>query len=575
MKNQNKKKPKNHKMNKTIDINLGGMLFHLDENAYYKLKKYLDAVKSSLQHQEDVDEVMSEIEARIAELFLEKQAHPKEVVNIQYINEVVDVMGQPEDYEETADETPKSANYRVKKGLFRDLDRSVIGGVGSGLAHYIGIDVTIMRLLLLLILFFTHGSIVLIYLLLWIVIPKAKTASDKLRMKGEKVDVDSIADQVSAEDDFSKKKINLGEKVENVTTEFSNVIVKILGFFIALITGSILISLIVSALSLSPLSDVHIMLVDTPFYSGLNMPFGWINVLVFIVVGFPVGMLFLLGVKMLFDNAKTINKNIFIVGGTIWFLSLIFIIVKTTSLMAHKKESAGIVTKQAVLPFAKDTIELTIDKHLLKKTRKSGSNHSIDYYFKPSNNQKFHFSIEKISEGIDIDEAKRKAERIEFAYKIDSIENKITFSNRLLYPAKDFVQDHDIDVTIYVPKGKFVHLSKRINAHTPRIICRNEAVLMNKNDEIICVTEDEDTTQWSSENDDDKATEVLNINGKNINVKVTEDGLDIYTDDNDAQRAHIKIDEEGIKIDAKGEKDAVNINIDENGLKVKTNNKNK
>jgi len=560
-------------MNKTIDINLGGMLFHLDETAYYKLKKYLDAVKSSLQHQEDVTEVMNEIEARIAELFLEKQAHPSEVISEKYINEIIDVMGQPEDYEETADETARSTNYRVKKGLYRDLDHSVIAGVGSGLAHYLGIDITIMRLLLVLLLFVTGGTIVLIYLLLWIVIPKAKTASDKLRMKGERVDVDSIADQVSAEDHFSKKKNNIGEKVENATGELVNVVVKILGFFIALITGSILLSLIVSALSLSPLSDLHIMLINTPFYSGFNMPFGWLNLLVFILIGFPVGLLFLLGIKMLFNNAKTIGKNVFIVGGTIWFLTLVFAIVKTGSLMAHKSETDSIVAEQIVLPFAKDTISIKTDSKMLIPGKKTIGNRSVHYYFKSSEDDNFHLTIEKVSEGIDLDEAKYKAKRIKFAYKIDSVNQKLVFSKRLLYPSKDFVQDHDVNVTIFIPKGKYVKLSKRVNAHTPRIVCRDEAILQNKNGEIVCVNGDESNRKWTYSDDVEEKTEVFRIQGKDVNVKVTEKGLDIYTDDEKDNHAHIKIDENGVKIDAKDDNEDVNVKIDENGIRVNSDKK--
>ena len=558
-------------MKKTIDISLGGMLFHLDETAYYKLKKYLNAVKASLQHQEDVEEVMNEIEARIAELFVDKQAHPKEVINDQYIDEVVAVMGQPEDYEEVAEETTTSGNhYRVKKGLFRDLEKSIFGGISSGFAHYMGIDITIMRLVFVVLLFITHGSFGLVYLLLWIVIPRAKTASDKLRMKGERINVDSIAGQVSTEEGGAKKKINFGERVEHSTHEIGNVIIRILGLFIAFTTGIVLFSLLVSALSLSPMSDMHLFLYDTSFYQGLNIPFGWLNILAFIIVGFPIGLLFLLGVKMLFSNTKAISKNVFIVGGTIWFLSLVFLIVKTTSLLAHKNESARVITEESVIPFATDTLVMTTDRHLLSKKKAFFTNHSIVYNFKPSEDSTFHYYIEKVSEGIDMDEARIKASNIRFVYKIDSVKHKIIFSRRLQYPAKDFVQDHDVEITVFIPQGKFVRLSNRINAYTD-IFCKNPAVLENKNGHIVCVSNENDAFH----NNTDENTEVLQINGQNVNVKITEDGLDIYSDGDEKGHAHIKVDENGINIDANDDKDAVKVSINEKGVSINKNKQSK
>lgn len=531
-------------MNKTIDINLAGMLFHLDETAYHKLRKYLNAVRTSLQQQEDVDEVMNEIEARIAELLGEKQAHPQQVINDKNIDEIIAVLGEPEDYEEAVEEPASSKSYKIKKGLFRDMDKSVFGGVAAGFAHYLGMDISLMRILFVVLLFFSHASFGLIYLLLWIVIPRAKTASDKLRMKGEKVNLDSIVDQVSTDEPSDKKKINLGAKLENSTQEFGQVFVRIIGLLIALITGSILLTLIVSALSLTSMSDMHIFVMNTPFYEGIHMPFGWLNSIAFILLGFPVALLFLLGIKMLFPNTKSIGKNIFLIGGTIWFLTLVFSIVKATSLISHKNESAKIISEKKILPYKTDTLFLSMDKHILPQNNRYNANRRIHFYVSASEDNAFHLQIEKKSEGIDVPEAKIKAENILYTYKLDSLQPKVLFSNKLLYPNKDFVQDHEVLVRIFVPNQKYLKMSNAVSNHTYRYYCQGNNVLKNENGKIIC--EDNGTSSDDDQEEETRNDEVIRINGKNVNIKITDEGLDLFTDDDSNKRAHIKIDENGI-----------------------------
>jgi len=553
-------------MNKTIDINLAGILFHLDETAYRKLRKYLNAVRSSLQHQEDVDEVMNEIEARIAELLGEKQVHPQQVINDKNIDEIIAVLGEPEDYEDVVEEPVSAKNYRIKKGLFRDMDKSVFGGVAAGFAHYLGMDITLMRIVFVLILFFSHSSFGLIYLLLWIVIPKAKTASDKLRMKGEKVNLDSIVDQVSTDEPINKKKNNLGTKLENSTQEFGQVFARIIGLLIAFITGSILLVLIVSVLSLSSMSDMHIFVVNTPFYEGLNMPFGWLNSIAFVLVGFPVALLFLLGVKMLFPNAKSIGKNIFVIGGTIWFLTLVFAIVKSTSLLAHKNESAKIISEQKELSYKTDTLFLSMDKHLLMAKNNFNSNKRIHFYFKASTDDAFHLQVEKESEGIDVPEAKLKAENILYKYQIDSLQPKLVFSNKLLYPNRDFVQEHEVFVNVFVPNNKYIKMTDGVSNHTYKFYCQGDNLLKNVNGKIIC--EDNANTDEDWQSDENQENEVIRINGKNVNIKITDDGLDLYTDDDSNKRTHIKIDENGIQINAQKTKRSDSVKL----LNQKTNN---
>lgn len=191
-------------MKKVIDISLTGVLFHLEEDAYDDLKKYLKAIRKSLTEMEDTDEIMHEIEARIAELLLEKQNFPEQVINKQNIIDVITIMGKPEDYNVREEKTVIYKNTKKKKSLFRDVDRSVLGGVAAGLAHYLGMNIIIVRLLFIILLFASSGTMILVYLILWIVIPKAKTVSDKLKMRGEDVNVEKIIQEITTDNSNDK-----------------------------------------------------------------------------------------------------------------------------------------------------------------------------------------------------------------------------------------------------------------------------------------------------------------------------------------------------------------------------------
>ena len=140
-------------MNKTININLGGFFFHIDEVAYEKLKRYLDAISRSLSDDpQGKNEIIADIESRISELLSEKIADARQVVNEGDIDDIIKIMGQPEDYADTEETTYSSSSYSYSrnssktKKLFRDGDDKFLGGVASGIAHYFDVDVIWIRL---------------------------------------------------------------------------------------------------------------------------------------------------------------------------------------------------------------------------------------------------------------------------------------------------------------------------------------------------------------------------------------------------------------------------------------------
>src|SRR5690606_10100774 len=183
-------------MNKTVNINLAGIFFHIDETAYTKLQHYLEAIKRSLANTQGQDEIIADIEARIAELFYEKIKTERQVIGVKEVDEVIAVLGQPEDYmldEEIFDDEPVHTRYRsTGKQLFRDTEHAYIGGVSSGLGHYLGIAPVWLRLLWIFLIILYSGAFILIYIALWIFVPEAKTTADKLSMRGEEVNISNI-----------------------------------------------------------------------------------------------------------------------------------------------------------------------------------------------------------------------------------------------------------------------------------------------------------------------------------------------------------------------------------------------
>ena len=184
-------------MNKTVNINIGGLIFHIDEDAYQKLTRYFDAIKRSLSNSSGKDEIMKDIEMRVAELLIEKQKSDKHVINNKDVDEVIVVMGQPEDYriddenDSASDTKEPYYPYTRNKKLYRDKDRGTIAGVCTGLGHYFGIDAVWLKILFL-ILFFGFGTGLIAYIVLWVAMPKAITTSEKLEMTGEPVTISNI-----------------------------------------------------------------------------------------------------------------------------------------------------------------------------------------------------------------------------------------------------------------------------------------------------------------------------------------------------------------------------------------------
>lgn len=199
-------------MKKTVQVNIGGIAFFVDEDAFEALNAYLDHLNRYYASTDEGPEVVADIEARIAELLQEQIDPSTQSVSRTTIEKVIEVLGQPEQFDHDPAEYAHTTNtshkpWRHRRRIFRDTDRQYIGGVCSGLAAYAGVHPNAVRVAFLLAFTF-YGTSLLIYMIMWIIVPEARTRSEKLEMQGEPIDIASI--ERSIRDEFANLKKNVG-----------------------------------------------------------------------------------------------------------------------------------------------------------------------------------------------------------------------------------------------------------------------------------------------------------------------------------------------------------------------------
>ncbi|WP_281297298.1 PspC domain-containing protein [Flavobacterium limnophilum] len=481
-------------MNKTVNINLGGMFFHIDEDAYQKLTRYFDAIKRSLSNSSGQDEIIKDIEMRVSELLTEKQKTDKHVVGLKDVDEVIAVMGQPEDYkiddEEAGDATPKYTSSNTKK-LYRDTENGMVGGVLAGLGHYFGIDKVWLRLFLL-IMIFAWGTGFLAYIILWIVMPEAKTTAEKLEMTGEPVTISNIEKKVREEFDNVSEKIKnanydeMGNRIktgaEKVGSSFGDFIItlfrvfsKILGV-ILIITGlTILFFLLVGIFTLG--TNVFIDFPWTTFVETGNLtdyPTWSFGLIMFFAVGIPFFFLSLLGFKLLSPNLKSIGNIAKYTLLAIWLISVALAIAIGIKQATAYSVDGRVVQKENINLKPTDTLLIKIkhndyfaknldDHNDFKITLDSiGKNviysNNVSFKIAQAEDKLGYLQIEKEAKGTTLFEAKKRAEKIKYSYKITG--NQLILDNYLLTDLKDKFRNQEIEITLFLPKGSLFKMDQ-------------------------------------------------------------------------------------------------------------------
>lgn len=527
-------------MNKTETINLAGINFYIDEEAYKKLENYLNAISASL-HDESRAETMQDIEARIAELFLEKRKDPNEVFGMAEIESVIGVMGQPEDFQvdETIFEEEESEQQKTKrsKKLYRDVDHKTIAGVCAGLSHYFDISIFWVRVLFLVLLIPSASSVVLVYIILWIVTPAAITTSEKLNMQGEKINIDNIERQVR--EGFSNFKNN----VEN--TDYSGVkgffnalktiifaialfIAKAIGVVLVLIGGFGLLAILFSFLSAGTFTIFDAPWIDYITAADIGVPFWVASSLVFLFIGIPLFFLFLLGLKILVSKLKSIGftANAVLLG--LWILSIFALSalgIRQATLRAFDAQITQVKTFQLNKT---DTLKIELHKSnpylnsfatrgdFLIKTDSSGNkvifSNDVDLTIR-STAKNARLEIYKSAHGNGYQDAKTIASKI--IYDVDFKNDTLFLENYFTTDIKNKFKYQNVDLMLYLPGNMLFSINGKMNYFAENIPSDYFDHILNfKNQKIECVD-----CPISQENESEVKNDTIILKTKNVKLR--------------------------------------------------------
>ncbi len=310
-------------MNKILNINLGGYALTIDDDAYEYLTAYLESIRRRFSESDGRDEIVGDIEARLGELISQGMGN-RTIVMLPEVEAAVKVMGRPEDFggepaATTSGRTassrptePRPSAIRTGKRLFRDPDNVSVAGVCSGLAAYFGMaDPVWMRLIFVVLTLLSAGFWIPAYLLLWILVPQATTAADRLAMRGEPVNAESIAREVEEGFERLSQTVNQPGSAAPGLSRFLATVGHVFAFLIRMSVkfGLLIAIIVVAALFISLLigwaSGIFALATMAPFVDYLS-PFSsgttWLgSANLFFLFGIPV-----LGLCIAF--AKTLFK---------------------------------------------------------------------------------------------------------------------------------------------------------------------------------------------------------------------------------------------------------------------------
>lgn len=491
-------------MKKTVTINISGIIFNIDEDAFNRLQNYLTDINARFSNAEEGREIITDIEARIAELFTGKINPQKQVITIEDVEEMVCIMGNPSDFggdDNAPNESEKQASSEKgtgKKRIYRDTDNRVLGGVCSGLGAYFNIDPVFIRILMV-ISFFAFGP--LLYIILWIAIPKAKTTAQKLEMKGEKVNISNIEKSIREEFDEVKqnfKNINkskvyadgqsfvekMGQLFLTVFGSLAKIFVVIIGVFLLFVGLSLLIGFL--STTIFGLSDIsigdHSMTLSQFFNVFFDSDAGFLLILSLILVSIiPIIGILYSGIRLIF-KINPVNKIVGITLTILWFLSITCLIVfgiteasnfrysgqadqaqkfndniKMKSVILQMDESNLLTEENKHIDLNNIYLDFVNDKPVMKGVPmldivKSDSNYiEINYI--------------SIARGETQKQAKETAKKINYelsSVKLDSISGTFVFTPYFNVGTIDKWRNQKLKITMKIPVGDTIYLDKSI-----------------------------------------------------------------------------------------------------------------
>ena len=602
-------------MKKTININLGGQPFIIDEVAYEVLHRYFEALKLKFTVEAEQKEILSDIEARVGEVFTQRLGKTRAVVSEEDVDYVISLMGRPEDIAgetdaaapgQQAKNTTSSTAYSgpVEKKFFRDPDNKKVGGVISGLCHYFGwSDPTWIRIVIVAIIVISMFAklglgvpIAIIYLILLIVVPEADTSAEKLQMRGEPVTIQNIEKEVRDAMTTAGHSINSMVNDNSVWSRIINVFVAIVKVFSRVVSVILLLACaaimlffllsmsgyaIISGITLSELA--HLMVSNESLLILL-----YITVILFIFL--PLTAIMYDVIRFL-ARSKAQNpifkRALWILWGATWVSLFIIVPLMVKSFNSAETQnvkvpvtaiSTGTLHVQLtdatgrVLPTGKgheDDDDLSDLMHVSPARTKNGfafNDIKLEITVSPDSN----FHIEKIyfSRGANSADALRNIDGIK--YTIAQNDTLLNLDNKFEIPSHGKWRAQNVKIRIFVPEGHSISLAENID--DLHISVKNKdreydddilagKTLLVRNGKVTCdkceETEEGETDTWNG-----KTHTIIRINKdghtedlKGVSVNVNQNGVVVTGQNEKDEKVKVKVNDQGVKI----------ITIDTNG----------
>lgn len=450
-------------MDKIITINLGGYAIRMEEDAYEALKPYIRQIEEKFANTENGKEIINDIEARIAEMLMER-TEKKVAASIEDVDFIKKAMGNPGEFEETEGEEQTQAtntpNDSIRKRLYRDTDNKLLGGVCAGLSNYFNMDPSIVRLIWIASLFF-FGTGLLIYFILWVIVPEAVTTAQKLEMRGEAPTFDNIINRVKNEAGKVEQNIksqNFGQRIADIFSSLGPVF-KTVFKTIAIAIG-VIILIALSAVFFALISGGTKFMFHNDGVSFTHLPNIFDTEWQFMTFRFLIGLficipLFTILTGLLkFIFSSTVNfRPIRKILGWIWVLTIPFLVYFIVLGIKNFKTYETISTEHAI----------KINKPITIKGEFGENNNYFDCIsinIQASEDSLLHITTLQSANGKSTTQARQLAERNEAKYVLNDSELILKTGD---YFAKNGIYRHQkVEFTILIPNGKSFLLDRSI-----------------------------------------------------------------------------------------------------------------
>lgn len=495
-------------MKKSLNVNLAGVVFHIDEDAYHLLNNYLNSLQEHYKAMPDGNEIITDIELRIAEIFQENLSQIYTVVSIAEVERAIELIGRPEDF---MDENPEEDNASFEQNtfesnsrpkhrkLYRDPDARYLAGVAAGLAHFLGVAPLYVRIGFVLLHLF-YGLGIFLYIALWVLVKEAATSAQKLEMRGEQVNLSNI--EKTIRDEFENVKKNVQQGFENgfknipfetFARRLGNIIRKVLeGLGVAVRSffrlAAILIGLAFTIGGTITFAILVTMLVfpNLPFAASLdggamlqsivalilpshNILFATVGLLLFL--GVPIVAIVYAGIKItlqLHNNSKAFPITLLV----LWLVGLGIVSSIGVKTAQNYSNSAHIDQTLVLDKIQLDTINISMKNMPLSEevhnSMKLGSVRVLEeggkvlglprFDIKQAHGSEMKLEVERSSQGFNKKNAGDNAEKIDYDWEASA--NQLLFNHYFRLNGADRWLNQELRIVLRLPVGKVVYLDE-------------------------------------------------------------------------------------------------------------------